>query len=142
MSGNQYILVATNYVTKWVEAWALCTNIVAIIAKFLYEHIFTRFRCLLIIVINQSTHFINDVITYLIDHFIFRHTNSIVYYPQGNGQAESTNKVFGDAFPSPSLDPNWVQVTQQRKCEGLGALKGVEGACWSSEIRTKKSDKP
>jgi hypothetical protein len=86
MSSNQYILVATDYVTKWVEAQALRTNIAAIIAKFLYEHILTRFGCLLIIVTNQSTHIINDVITYLTNHFIFRHTNSMVYYPQGNGQ--------------------------------------------------------
>jgi hypothetical protein len=31
----------------------------------------------------------------LIDHFILKHTSFIVYYPQGNGQAKSTNKVFG-----------------------------------------------
>ncbi len=43
----------------------------------------------------QGTHFINDVIHYLTDHFILKHTRSIVYYPQGNGQAEFTNKVFG-----------------------------------------------
>jgi hypothetical protein len=46
-------------------------------------------------VTNLGTYFINDVIRYLINHVILRHTNSIVYYPQGNGQAESTNKVFG-----------------------------------------------
>ncbi len=61
----------------------------------MYEHNFTRFGCPLTIVIDQSTHFINDAIIYLIDHFIFRHTNSIIYYPQGNGQVESINKVFG-----------------------------------------------
>jgi hypothetical protein len=44
---------------------------------------------------DQGTHFINDAIKYLIDHFILRHTNFIVYYPQGNGLFESTNKVFG-----------------------------------------------
>jgi hypothetical protein len=43
MSGNQYILVATNYVTKWVETQAFHTNIVVIIAKFLSEHILMRF---------------------------------------------------------------------------------------------------
>jgi len=32
---------------------------------------------------------------YLIEHFILRDTNSIFYYPQGNGQAKSINKVFG-----------------------------------------------
>jgi hypothetical protein len=45
--------------------------------------------------IDQGIHFINDVIRYFADNFILRHTNSIVYYPQGNGQVESTNKVFG-----------------------------------------------
>ncbi len=82
---NWYILVATNYATKWVEAQKLCTNILAIIANFLYEHILTRFGCPLTIVIDQSAHFINDAIKYLADHFIFRHTSSIIYYPQGNG---------------------------------------------------------
>jgi hypothetical protein len=79
--GNRYILIATNYATKWVEARALCTNIVAIIAKFLCDHILTSFGYPLIIVIDQGTHFINDVICCLTNHFILRHTSSIVYYP-------------------------------------------------------------
>jgi hypothetical protein len=49
----------------------------------------------LTIVTDQSTHFINNVIKYLINHFIFKHISSIIYYLQGNGQVESTNKVFG-----------------------------------------------
>jgi hypothetical protein len=36
---NQYILVATNYATKWVEVRALGTNRIDVIAKFLYDHI-------------------------------------------------------------------------------------------------------
>jgi hypothetical protein len=34
---------------------------------------------------NQGAHLINDAICYLSNHFILRHTSSIVYYPQGNG---------------------------------------------------------
>jgi hypothetical protein len=52
----------------------------------------------LTIMIDQGTHFINDVSYYLIDHFILKHTSSIVYYPQGNGQAKFTNKVLGTLF--------------------------------------------
>jgi hypothetical protein len=54
-----------------------------------------RFRCPLTIVIDQGTHFINDAFKYFTNHFIIKHTSFIVYYPQGNGQVESTNKVFG-----------------------------------------------
>ncbi len=49
---NKYILVATNYATKWVEAKALGTNIAIIIARFLYEYIMTKFGCPLTIVTN------------------------------------------------------------------------------------------
>jgi hypothetical protein len=93
--GNQYILMTTDYATKWVESRAFHTNIVAITAKCLYEYILTRFGCPLTIVTNQSTHFINDAIKYLTDHFMLKHTNYIIYYPQGNGQAKSRNKKFG-----------------------------------------------
>ncbi len=69
--GNQYIIITTDYATKWVEAQTFYTNTIAITAKFLYKHILMRFGCPLTIVTNQGTHFINVVIRYLTDHFIF-----------------------------------------------------------------------
>jgi hypothetical protein len=74
--GNKYIIIATNYATKWVETKALKTNIAIIITKFLYECILTKFGCPLTIVIDQGVHFINDAIRYLIDHFLLKHVNS------------------------------------------------------------------
>ncbi len=89
---NKYILIAIDYVVKWVEARALRTNIIVIIIKFMYECILTKFGCPLIIVTGQGVHFINDAIEYLTYHFLLKHLNSTTYYPQGNGQVESTNK--------------------------------------------------
>jgi hypothetical protein len=94
-SNNQYILVAIDYATKWVKARTLCTNTIVVITKFLCDHILTKFGCPIIIVTYQGIHFINNVIHYLTNHFILKHVSSIVYYPQGNGQAKSTNKVLG-----------------------------------------------
>jgi len=47
-------------------------------SKNIYKHIFTWFGCSLIIVIDQGMHLINDVIRYLINHFILKHMNYIV----------------------------------------------------------------
>jgi hypothetical protein len=66
---NKYIIVAIDYAVKWVEARALKTNRVAVIAIFLYECILTKFGCHLIIITNQGVHFINDAIKYLTNHF-------------------------------------------------------------------------
>jgi hypothetical protein len=38
-------MVVKDYATKWVEAKAFGTNIVKIIAKFLYEYMLTKFGC-------------------------------------------------------------------------------------------------
>jgi hypothetical protein len=78
---NKYIFVAIDYAIKWVEAKTLKTNTVAVIAKFLYECILTRFGCPLPIVIDQGVNFINDAIKYLTDHFLMKHVSSTTDYP-------------------------------------------------------------
>ncbi len=78
-----------------MEARALRTYTLTVIVEFLYECILTTFGCPLTIVTDQGVQFINDAINYLTNHFLLKYMNSTTYYPQGNGQVESTNKVFG-----------------------------------------------
>jgi hypothetical protein len=74
------ILVAIDHATKWVEARTSRINIATIIAKLMYECIYTKFGCSLSIITNQEVHFINDVINHLTNHFLLKHVNSNTYY--------------------------------------------------------------
>jgi hypothetical protein len=80
-SRKKYMLIAIDYVTKWVEVRALKINIIAVTTKILYECILTRFECPLIIIIDQGVHFINDAINYLTNHFLLKHVSSTTYHP-------------------------------------------------------------
>ena len=95
---NRYIITATDYTTKWVEARALKDNTAKSTAKFLFEEIITKFGCPLEFVSDQGSHFINDTIKVLTQEFMILHRKSTTYYPQANGQAESTNKIIKDAL--------------------------------------------
>jgi len=75
--GNKFILVATNYATKWVETKALKTSIIVVTTRFLYENILNRFGCPLTIITDQGVH--------LPEQFLLKHVSSTTYYPHGNG---------------------------------------------------------
>ena len=82
---NRYILVATDYCTKWVEATALKDNSAKAVARFLYEAIMTRYVCPVELVADQGGHFLNEVLRELVTRHLIIHKKSIVYYPQANG---------------------------------------------------------
>ena len=90
----QYIIVATEYVMKWVEAKATQKNDAHTIAKFLYEYVFTRYRLPIEIVSDRGSYFLNEVVENLLSEFMVIHKKSAPYHPQANGQAESTNKIL------------------------------------------------
>ena len=54
---KKYILVCTDYVTKWVEAKALFRDTEKHVVEFIYEEIFTRFGVPRAIVTDQGTQF-------------------------------------------------------------------------------------
>ena len=94
-TGNKYIIVATDYCTKWVEAKALRDNTAASTAKFVYEHLWCRYGCPIELISDQRGHFINHIIRDLTTHYaVVVHKNSTPYYLQANRLAESINKIL------------------------------------------------
>lgn len=70
----RYIVVATEYLTKWAEARALPDNTARSTAKFLYEHIVTRFGVPLQLTSDKGVHFVNETIRTMTSIKIFTHS--------------------------------------------------------------------
>lgn len=92
--GRKYIIVATDYFTKWAEARATRRDGAKEVAVFLMEQVVCRFGAPREIVTDRGTHFINEVIEELTEQLSIIHRRTTPYNPQANGQAESTNKVL------------------------------------------------
>jgi hypothetical protein len=93
-NGCIWILVATEYFTKWVEAIPLKKATGAAVANFIREHIVCRFGIPHRIISDNGTPFINKDVRRVVEQYGIKHRRSTPYYPQGNGQAEATNRVL------------------------------------------------
>nr|GEX15231.1 reverse transcriptase domain-containing protein [Tanacetum cinerariifolium] len=88
--GNKYILVAVNYLSKWVEAKSLPTNDARVVCKFL-KNLFPRFRTPRTIISDRGTHFCNDQFAKVMLKFGVTHCLATSYHPQTSGQVEVSN---------------------------------------------------
>ena len=79
--GNLYILVAVDYVSKWVEACACKTNDHRVVVKFLKENIFSRFGTPRSIISDGGTHFCNRHFEHLMKKYGITHKVTTPYHP-------------------------------------------------------------
>nr|GEX35980.1 reverse transcriptase domain-containing protein [Tanacetum cinerariifolium] len=89
--GSKYILVAVNYLLKWVEARELPTNDARVVVKFL-KSLFSRFGTPKVIISDHGTHFCNDQFAKVMSKYGVTHRPSTAYHPQTSGQVEVTNR--------------------------------------------------
>ncbi|GKC90879.1 reverse transcriptase domain-containing protein [Tanacetum coccineum] len=91
LRGNKYILVAVDYLSKWVEAKALPTNDARVVVKFL-KSLFARFGTPRAIISDRGTHFCNDQFAKVMSKYGVTHRLATAYHPQTSGQVEVSNR--------------------------------------------------
>ncbi|GKE92877.1 reverse transcriptase domain-containing protein [Tanacetum coccineum] len=89
--GNKYILVAVDYLSKWVEAKALPTNDARVVVKF-FKSLFARFGTPRAIISDRGTHFCNDQFAKVMSKYGVTHRLATAYHPQTSGQVEVSNR--------------------------------------------------
>ena len=92
--GYIWILVATEYFTKWAEAVLLCKAARGVVANFIKENIIVRFGVPHRIISDNETPFVNSDVRKMLEFYQVKHHLSSPYYPQENGKAEATNKTL------------------------------------------------
>nr|GEV91174.1 reverse transcriptase domain-containing protein [Tanacetum cinerariifolium] len=89
--GNKYVLIAVDYLSKWVEAKVLPTNDARVVIKFL-KSLFSQFGIPRAIISDRGTHFCNDQFTRVMIKYGVTHRLATAYHHQTNGQVEVSNR--------------------------------------------------
>ncbi|KAJ0586830.1 putative nucleotidyltransferase, Ribonuclease H [Helianthus annuus] len=91
-NGFLYILVAVDYVSKWIEAIATRTNDHSVVCKFVQSNIFARFGVPRVIISDGGSHFKNFNFGKLLKRYNVNHRVATPYHPQTSGQVEVSNR--------------------------------------------------
>jgi len=89
---NEYILLAVEYVSCWVEAIPTQKADAKTVIKFLKKNIFCRFGTPRVVISDGGSHFCSAELRKAFAHFRMKHMIATVYHPQTNGKAKVSNR--------------------------------------------------
>ena len=93
-NGHKFIITATYYFMKWVEVVPLSIENGKTVAFFIMNYIICRYGVPSSIITDNGGQFKNKDLKELCNKFRIMQHWSFIYYPQGNGQAEASNKAI------------------------------------------------
>ena len=90
--GYEYIFMAADYVSRWVEVIPTITRDSKVVLKFIEQIIFSRFRCPRAIISDGGTHFKTFQFRTLLKRYGVHHRITMPYHLQANRQIENCNR--------------------------------------------------
>ncbi|CAG8617896.1 1501_t:CDS:1 [Paraglomus brasilianum] len=106
-NGNEYLVVAVDYLTKWPEARALPNKQADTVASFIVDDIICRHGVPKELTTDQGTEYKNQLLRYIAKRTSMKHIMTQAYHPQANGQVERMNQTLINMIRKVSKDkPN------------------------------------
>ncbi|CAM8993246.1 unnamed protein product [Rhodiola kirilowii] len=136
--GNQYILVAVDYVSKWVEAVATPTCDAKVVIKMFQKVIFPRFGVPITVISDGGSHFKERNFETLLKKYGVYHKIGTPYHPQTSAQVEISNReiksILGKTVSSHKKDwasklddALWAYRTTYKTPIGMSPFRLVYG---------------
>ena len=95
-NGNCYVLVATDYYTRWVEAYAIPDQGASTVAQKLVNELFCRFLPPEQLHSDQGRQFESELVAEVCKLLKICKTRTTPYHPQGDGLVERFNRTLLD----------------------------------------------
>ena len=111
-SGNKYIVVFMDYLTKWVEAFPTSDQQASTIARLLVEHIICRHGVPEELLSDCGSNFLSDLVLELCSLLGVKKINTSGYHPQTDGLVEKFNSTLQNMISKVS-DKNPTEWDQQ-----------------------------
>eukprot|EP00253_Pinus_taeda_P021019 PITA_21019 len=135
---HRWILTATDYFTKWIEAIPTRQATDVVIISFLENNILSRFGCPSKLITDNAAAFKSKRMVDFCHKYNIILGHSTTYHPQGNGLAESSNKslvniikkmleINKKSWHNKLVNALWADRVSQKKSIGMSPFELVYG---------------
>ena len=112
IGNKKYLLVCTNYFTKWVETEPLANIRDVDVKRFIWTNIITRFGVSYALISDNGLQFDSKAFRKYCSDMGIKNRYSTPAYPQGNGQAKAVNKVIVSGLKKRLDDAKGKQIEE------------------------------
>lgn len=135
---HRWILTATDYFTKWIEAIPTPKATDSVIISFIESNILSRFGCPYKLITDNAAAFKSKKMVDFCYKYNISLGHSTAYHPQGNGLTESSNKsivniikklleINKKSWHKKLINALWADRVSQKKSIGMSPFEMVYG---------------
>jgi hypothetical protein len=106
-AGNSYILVCTDWFSRFPEAWPIQNQETETISQLLCEEICCRYGCPEYLHSDRGANFLSALSQKMYQTFDIHKTSTTSYHPQGNGITERANQTIINILSMFCTESDW-----------------------------------